>query len=174
MIVVLDTKCLVRWAKVDDTTNLDRAKLDHLLTQVATVRGRIILPAPVIAEFLVKTDLGTTDWLAALERKASILVAPFDRRAALECALLDRAALVTGDKRGGRPEPWQRIKIDRQIAAIARVAGATTLVTDDAGLTTTARTVGLAVVSLAKLELPESARQGRLDLVAGEAKLPAN
>ncbi len=120
--MVLDTKCLVRWAKVDDTTSMDRAKLDHLLAQVASARGRIILPAPVVAEFLVKTDLATTDWLAALERKASIVVAPFDRRCALECALLDRAALATGDKRGGRLEPWQRIKIDRQIAAVARVA----------------------------------------------------
>lgn len=164
MIVVLDTKCLIRWAKADGHGSLDRARLDHLLSSIAAARGRVILPAPVVAEFLVKSDVGTVDWLTALERKSSIVVAPFDRRAALECALLDRAALASGDKKGGREDPWQRIKVDRQITAIARVVGATSMVTDDVGLAVTARTVGIQVRGLSDLDLPDSARQEKLDL----------
>jgi len=164
MIVVLDTKCLISWARTDDPDNLDRDRLDHLFANISAAKGRVVLPAPVVAEFLVHSDLGTSDWLVALERKSSIVVAPFDRRAALECALIDRAALASGNKRGGRKEAWQRIKIDRQIVAIARVAGAVSIVTDDAGLTTTARSVGLQVQSLSELDLPDSARQSKLDL----------
>jgi predicted nucleic acid-binding protein len=164
LIIVLDTKCLVRWASTDDPGNLDRARLDHLLATVAKARGRIVLPTPVIAEFLVRTDDATADWLVALEKKAAIVVQPFDRKAALECALIDRTAIAKGDKRGGRTDTYQRIKVDRQIVAIARAVSAHTLVTDDAGMTTSAHAVGLRVLSMADLETPDAARQQHLDL----------
>jgi hypothetical protein len=78
-----------------------------MLLDVASLKGRVILPTPVIAEFLVRTDEATTYWLVALETKSSTLVAASDRRDALESALIERGALARGDKRGGRKDPYQ-------------------------------------------------------------------
>jgi hypothetical protein len=98
-----------------------------------------------------------------LERKRALVVAPFDRRSAFECALLDKAALGAGDKRGGRKEHWQRIKVDRQIVAVAKANNASILITDDGGLRSTALAVGLLVYGVSELELPDGAKQGKLD-----------
>ena len=97
-----------------------------------------------------------------LDRKRSIVVAPFDRRAAFECSFLDKAAIGQGDKRGGRHEAWQRIKVDRQIVAVARVNGATLIVANDAGLRATATAAGMTARRVDELELPDSARQQSL------------
>lgn len=158
MIVAIDTNCLVAWAPTR-SGKPDRLRLDHLLSQVAAVGGRIIIPAPVFAEFLVGIDDSAADWLDSLDRRKAIYVAPFDKRAAFECSLLDKAALGLGDKRGGRTDAWQHIKIDRQIVAIARVQQATMLVSNDDGLRSTATTAGLTARRIGELELPESDRQ---------------
>lgn len=163
MIVALDTKCLVRWAQ-EESENLDAARLDALLGEVSALKGRVILPTPVLAEFFVRVNEATADWLTSLQKKPSVIVAPFDLRAAVECGLLDAAAHAKGDKRGGRSDPYQRIKVDRQIVAIAKTNGAELLVTDDKGLGITARAAGIQVKQLSTLPLPPDAAQRKLDL----------
>lgn len=167
MIVALDANCLVAWASRGASSQLDRARLDYLLSQVAAAGGKVIIPAPAFAEFLVGIDEAAAEWINVLDRKRSILIAPFDRRAAFECSLLDKAAIGMGDKRGGRKEPWQHIKVDRQIVAIARVNQAGTMIANDAGLRATAMAAGLRSMRVSELELPDSARQQSL-LVDGE------
>ena len=167
MIVALDANCLVAWASTTAAGKLDRARLDHLLGQVAAVGGKVIIPAPAFAEFLVGIDEAAAEWLNVLERKRSILVAPFDKRAAFECSLLDKAAIGQGDKRGGRKDEWQRIKVDRQIVAVARVNQATMMIAEDGGLRSTATTAGLQARRIGDLEIPDSARQH--DLPYGDA-----
>ncbi len=143
-----------------------RLRLDHLLVTVSAVGGRIVIAMPSLAEFLVKAHTASSEWLAGLERKKGILIAPFDRRAAVDCSLLDRAALGSGDKKGGRKDSWQAVKIDRQIVAIARVNQATHLVTDDEGLRSTALSVGLVVWRVAELDVPPSSLQQQLPYTA--------
>jgi predicted nucleic acid-binding protein len=172
MIVVLDTKCLVCWSRKDDE-NMDAARLDGLLAEVTAARGRIVLPTPVVAEFLVRTDEATAEWLHLLNRKPSIQVAAFDLRSAVECALLDAAAIAKGDKRGGRKDPYQQIKVDRQIVAIAKTNNASVVVTDDRGLTTTCRAAGIEVRPISELALPAEAAQRKLAF-HGDDQRPAN
>lgn len=100
MIVALDANCLVSWASRSESDALDRARLDHLLVQVAAAGGKVVIPAPAFAEFLVGIDEAASEWINVLDRKRSIVVAPFDRRAAFECSLLDKAAIGQGDKPG--------------------------------------------------------------------------
>lgn len=169
MIVALDARILVVWARGAQLGSLDFERLEHLLEVAVGAGGRVVLPMPVIAEFLVRTDEATAAWLSGLERKRGVLAAPFDRRAAVDCALLDAAAINKGDKRGGRKEPWQRIKVDRQIVAIAKSVGASLIVTNDAGLSTTAQAAGIEARRLEDLDLPASARQGRLPFDPGAA-----
>jgi hypothetical protein len=177
LIVALDANCLITWS-ASKGDSLDRSRLEHLLAQVGAAGGKIIIPTQSLAEFLVRTDAASSDWLAGLERKRSIYVAPFDRRAAFECALMDRAALGNGDKKHGRKDPWQRIKIDRQIVGVARAHRATSIITNDEGLRSEALTVGLLVQRVSELELPSSALQIKLDLghpdtgAAGELSSP--
>jgi hypothetical protein len=155
---------LIKWSS-PKTDPLDRARLELMLDVISKAGGKVVIPTPCLAEFLVATDEATSEWLQTLERKRAVVVASFDRRAAFECSLLDRAAIGKGDKKGGRVEPWQKIKIDRQIVGVARANNATTLVTDDEGLRSTALAAGLTVLRLRELDVPESARQGKLELL---------
>jgi hypothetical protein len=79
---------------------------------------------------------------------------PFDTIAAVEAALMTRAALSTGDKRGGLGAPWAKVKFDRQIVAIAKVARATMIYSDDADVRTLAAAENIPVIGLAELPLP--------------------
>jgi hypothetical protein len=97
-------------------------------------------------------------------------MAPFDRAAAFECAQIDRAALGTGDKKDSSTEYWQKIKIDRQIVAIGKAFGATLVISADGDVRSNALRVGMAAKVIRDLELPESARQRKLELVPPKAK----
>lgn len=164
MIVVLDARCLVRWTATDADERHHRTRLEYLLECVTRDRGRIVLPTPVVAELLVRTAQATQEWLSAMERKSAVVIAPFDMRAAVETAALDASAFTAGKKRGARKDPWQQVKVDRQIIGIALARRATLLVTDDGGMRTTAQESGLQVAGLEDLPLPDSARQGQLPL----------
>ena len=164
MIVALDTRCLVVWATQTEEEKLNRSRLDHLVDRVAGANGKIIIPAPALAEYLVGIDESAAEWINTLDRKKSIFIAPFDRRAAFECSLLDKAAINKGNKKAGRDEPWQKIKVDRQIVAIARVHQVSLLVTNDVGLRATATVAGMTPMRIGELDLPQSALQVPLPL----------
>lgn len=161
--IILDTNSLVRVLTVDQEHD-DAARFRGLLARAKSGGIQIGIPAPVFAEFLVRTDESTSDMLTAFERKQAVRVLPFDKRAAHECALLDRAALATGSKRHGAKDAWQKVKIDRQIVAIARVHNAQILLSDDGDLASSALRVGLAVQSIGDLPIPDDALQRPLDL----------
>lgn len=61
---------------------------------------------------------------------------------------------------------WAKLKYDRQIIAIALVAGATVIYSDDKGLRTIAMRHGIKVIGLADLDLPAEDAQGNLELTA--------
>lgn len=165
--IVLDTRALVKLTTLEPKEDDDALRLRGLLQQAADAGLAIGVPAPVYAEFLVRADDATTDMLAAFEKKALLRILPFDKRAAHECALLDRVALSAGDKKGGnKAAPWQKVKIDRQIIAIARVHAAKEIITDDGDLTTLANRVGLSVRGVEALPIPEPDRQHDLPLPA--------
>lgn len=163
MIVAIDCNCLVRWSKPDSHQD-DAARLDFLLTTVAKANGKIVIPMPAFAEYLTGTNEATAGWVSGLDRKKSVQLAPFDRRSAFACATMDRAAIGSGDKKGGRNDSWQLIKIDRQIIAIASVNNAELLVSDDGGLVSTALIAGMQAKKISELPLPDSAKQNSLKL----------
>lgn len=157
----------------------DRARIDYLLASVEKAKSKIIVPMPALAEFLVGAELAGVDVVNKMDRKAHILMAPFDRASAFECAQLDRAALgggVVGQKgKNGQKDPsakkdgvnehWQKIKVDRQIVAIAKAHGAQLIISADVGVRSNALRVGIQTLTIGELELPESARQAKLELV---------
>jgi predicted nucleic acid-binding protein len=118
----------------------------------------LIVPTPVLAELLVKAENDAPQLLEQLQGQARLRVRPFDERAAVELAMMTREALSVGDKRGGSQQPWQKVKFDRQIVAIARVAEATHIYADDVDLANFARSLGIEAVSTWDLAIPEETK----------------
>ena len=131
-----------------------RERIAGLLTNMSA-NDTLIVPTPVLAELLVKAGEGGPALLQQLQGQARIRVSPFDQRAAVELALMTREALNSGSKRGSSDQPWQKVKFDRQIISIARVAGAKRIYADDGGLTAFARQVGMDAISTWELPIPE-------------------
>lgn len=169
--IAVDANFLV--AHADPSTSADdRARIDHLFAQAEKTRSIVIIPMPALAEFLVGAEVAGLEVLDRLERRTFVQAVPFDRAAAFECALIDRAALGgSKDKKDGTDLPWQKIKVDRQVVAIAKAKGAQMIISADGGVRNNALRIGMTAVSLQELELPESARQIKLELVT-PAKTP--
>ncbi|MFM0327714.1 PIN domain-containing protein [Caballeronia glebae] len=162
--VLVDANFLVMLVS-NDVSDDDRARIDHFLFNAEKSKARIVVPMPAVAEYLVGANTAAIESFNKLERKAHIFVAPFDRAAAFECALLDRAALGAGNKKDEVAAPWQKIKVDRQIIAIGKAQGATIVISRDDGVRKNALRVGISAMTVSELELPASAKQARLNLV---------
>jgi hypothetical protein len=109
----------------------------------------------VLSEFLT---FASADYLTAIHESANFEIAPFDRRAAIEASVALRRAIKSGQgKKLGLEGNWQKIKIDRQVVAVAKVYGAETVYTTDNQMLALAIDSGLQAFHVADLALPPSA-----------------
>lgn len=139
----------------------------HLLERLEKARGKLFIPMPALAEYLVRAEAASLPLLEHLEKKVFVEPADFDRAAAFECAQMDAAALGRGDKKDGARESWQKVKIDRQIVAIAKARGAGLIVTTDSNVRNNASRIGMSAMSPSELSFPPDLVQGRLPLKKG-------
>lgn len=163
MIVAVDTSALALMINPaadppqDPQTGqlVDRARerIQHFIATLTT-SDTLIVPTPVLAELLVRAEDGGPGLLAAMAGLARLKVRPFGERAAVETAFMTREALASGDKKSGSLEPYQKVKFDRQIIAIARVEGAARIYADDRPLASFARRLNMDVFSTWDLPLP--------------------
>lgn len=160
--IVIDANVLIAWS-AKKTPDLVRARLQHMLETAAKEKERILIPTPALAEFLVRTDDATTEWLAELEKKSAVDVCSFDRKAAFECAFIERGAHKAGDKKHGADTAYQKVKFDRQIVAIAKSRNAGLVVSDDDSLRRVALSVGLKVLKIEELPVSASALQTEIN-----------
>lgn len=123
--------------------------------------ARVIVPAPALAEVLVVPGTDGAELLKVIEKQAVFQIEPFRAADAVEAAASTRAALDRGDKKSGAGAPWQCIKTDRQIVAVAKRCGVEKLYSNDAGMRKVAD--DLPIVSVWQLPVP-----------AEEPKLPFN
>ncbi len=130
-----------------------RARLQHLVTELEASRARIVVPAPALAEFLVVAGDRGPDYIRVIDRQAVFRIEPFDTAAAIEAAASTRMALSRGDKKAGATGPWQCVKVDRQIVAVARLRGVTEIYSNDSDMRKMAS--GLKVVSVWELPAPQ-------------------
>lgn len=147
-----------------ETIELGRERVEGLVQRLQKDGERIILPTPVIAELLTVSGPEGLQYLETITKSKVFEIGAFDLRAALELSLMNRSALAVGDKKGGIASPWQKVKFDRQIVAICKVYGVSVLYTDDAPLARIAAQVGLKTAGIHELEVPDEARQGKLQL----------
>lgn len=111
-------------ADKQDPAGRARDRLTFLFEKLDNERTSIVLPTPVLTELLALARSDVSATLAILNGLARIRIEGFGQRAAIECAEMLRR-MVRGS--GAR----SKIKFDHQIVAIAKVAGATVVYSDD-------------------------------------------
>jgi len=131
-----------------------RERFEFLEQEIQRSGETILIPAPALAEVLVGLEDDSPAVIERLSRSSRFKIAEFDKLAAVELAAMTREAIRAGDKKEGSASPWQKVKIDRQIIAIARSRGATTIYSDDEGLGKFASNVGIQVVQTWSMPLP--------------------
>lgn len=148
--------------------DLARERLQGLVERLQKDRQVVVIPTPVVAEILSVIGPTSADYLQVINRSRVFSVRAFDEVAAIELAFLNRDVFARLDKKS-RLAPHQKVKIDRQILAICKASGCDTIYTDDKGLITRVEMCGIKAVRICDLAIPESARQGKLDLEQHEA-----
>lgn len=148
----------------DKTTGMPVARcqerVEHLVQTLAKSGTKIILPTPVIAEVLVGIGAATSQYLELTRRQSVFRIVDFDERAAIECSVM-MSEHWAGRLKDLRPEiSKHRIKFDLQIVAIARVAGAREILSDDADVKSVAKITRMACRGIADLPLPPEPDQG--------------
>ena len=133
---------------------IDRAadRVNYLRDQLQDAGIRIIIPAPVLSEFLTFAD---PEYLVTITQSVRFDIAPFDTRAAAEAAVALRRAMKSGQgKKLGLTSSWQKIKVDRQIVAIGKIHKVTMVYSTDADVLALAKESGLEAMHVADLPLP--------------------
>jgi nicotinamidase-related amidase len=172
--VVIDATNLLLMLRPDtpvpagpDGVPIEKAKerIEYLVQQLSKEQIKVIIPTPALSEALVRAGASASQQIVEHLQKYSVFrIEPFDSRAAIEVAAMTRDALKAGKKRGDSSATWAKVKYDRQIVAIAKVAGATTIYSDDKHLAALARAAKIEVVLLADLPLPPEDAQLTLEL----------
>lgn len=139
-----------------------RARIDFLLQTLSANKTRVIVPTPVMAEYIVGGGLDKEKRVSKITNAKGFVVESFDLRAAIECALIEDADTATG--RLLDPNMTKaKIKFDRQIIAIAISRRASTIYTGDLKLAHRARQCSLSAVLTWELPLPPEPPQQTLD-----------
>ncbi|WP_315825997.1 MULTISPECIES: type II toxin-antitoxin system VapC family toxin [unclassified Bradyrhizobium] len=181
--VVIDSTNLLLMLRPDtrvprgaDGKPIDRAKerIDYLVARLNKAKSKIIIPTPALGEALVRAGAAASQQIVdELQKYAVFSIEPFDTRAALEVAAMSRTALANGNKKANSTAPWQKVKFDRQIVAIAKVHGATEIYSDDSDIAALGAHAKIKVIRLADLPLPPEKDQLVLQLEPATAGVEA-
>lgn len=135
-------------------------RLELLIQDWEEDNETVLIPAPVLSEFLILADKDGPTYLNDLDANPHFIVGNFDQRAAIELAVMSLAVMSTSEKkanrRGDAEGTWAKIVFDRQIVAIAKAHGVTTIYSDDEGLAKFAKKQSITVIKTSELPLPHA------------------
>jgi len=137
-------------AREGSDPSMARDRAAFLIETLSKQRATIIIPTPVLTEILVRSGSDVNALIEMIDSMSHVEIAPFGRRAAIECGLMMRSRWRSGKKKG-LGQSWPKAKFDHQIVAIARTHDADVLYSDDAGVTRLAGEMNI----LGIWELPE-------------------
>lgn len=144
-------------------------RIEKLLEDLDNESERLILPTPVLSEFLILAAADATAYLERLAGMKNILIRPFDEIAAVELAAVEVEDRARGDKKGGSTNIWAKIRFDRQIVAIAKTNGAKRIYSDDEDVMKFAVRQDIVVVRTWELPIP-AAKQINIPYEARETE----
>ena len=134
-------------------------RVDYLIDTLQRDSQTIVVPTPALAEVLVYAQEGAPERLRIMNASKHFRVTPFDERAAVEFAAVQAARGAS--KKAGVSR--SKVKFDDQIVAIAAVAGATIIYSDDPDIKRLAAG-RMEVKGIADLPLPPENAQTLLPL----------
>jgi predicted nucleic acid-binding protein len=136
-----------------------KERVDNLIETLQRDGEPIVVPTPALAEVLVHAQEGAPERLRIMSTSKHFRIAPFDERAAVEFAAV-QASRSSSSK---TTTPRIKAKFDDQIVAIAAVAGATVIYSDDPDIKRLAAG-RMEVKGIADLPLPPEHSQTQLPL----------
>jgi hypothetical protein len=142
---------------------IDRAKarIEFLVQTLSEANGKILIPTPALSEFLTMPEAEA--YLPDLENSDVFEIVPFDTPAAIENAAQTRKAIAEGDMKSGALGPRQKVKVDRQIVAIAKFHQVDCIYSDDADVVKLGQAAKVPVLGIESLSVPPE-EPGRLPL----------
>ena len=146
-----------------------RDRIEHLKETLTAQKCKILIPTPVLSEFLVGAGAAIDGYMDTLHSDFCFEVVPFSELAAIEAAIVTyQASHIRKDKKDGVDADWQKVKVDRQIVAIAKIHEVDFIYTTDKHILRHAEVCEIPAVHLADLPLPPETLRG--DLQFEEAK----
>lgn len=86
-----------------------KSKIEHLVSELEGKGETVIIPTPVLSEYLIKAENAGEQRLEVMQDKRSLKVVGFGKRAAIVLAELNRASINrSGDKKGGIDAAWKK------------------------------------------------------------------
>ena len=160
-LVALTTKCETSYTP--DVVE----KLEHLQDMLSAKNVMVVIPAPVIAEYLAYHSEAE---LESVLDSPHVMVLPFDQCAAEMAAEIEKKLKSNGVVKAlSSPLNSKQVaKIDRQVLAICMTNGVSSLITDDKGLLSMCNCLGFSAQSFRTLALPEERKQMKLGLAQAE------
>jgi hypothetical protein len=76
-----------------------RERIEQLITDLDAEDERIVIPTPVLCEFLILADREGPLYLEKIQGAKTLLLKPFDERAAIELAGMELSARSKGGKK---------------------------------------------------------------------------
>lgn len=144
-------------------------RVDYLQERLSEEKSKVLIPTPALSEFLVNAGSALEKYVDHISNEALFAVVPFSEMAAIEAAVATyhakqhRKTLDDAEKAA-----WQRVKIDIQILAIAKVSNADVIYTTDKGVITQAEMMTVPAIHLADLPLPPENPQQTIEFRGGE------
>jgi hypothetical protein len=136
------------------TVDRIQERIDYLVQTISQRRGKIVIAAPSLAEFLLLAEEKYADYLTIIRRKSVFEVAGFDDPEAVELA---EHWKKHGDRKKLKPntsDTWAKMKYDRQIVAIAVTRRIECIYSTDKDLHRFAEQLNIKSCDIADLPLP--------------------
>ena len=127
-----------------------RERVANLVAKMDVLNDVIGVPAPAMAEVLVRAGNGRAQYVSVLSNTWKFQILPFDSRSAIEASEL--IAKVKSNK-----EPWAtwaKVKFDIQIVSIAKAESASVIYADDKDIENFAKRLKIPVIRICDLPVP--------------------
>jgi len=175
-VVLFDTNFILAFFNEIKDPIIDKASRDPieyidqrvvaLVERLQKEQNTIGIPTPALAEYGIRSGRSTQEIFKIISQSPRIEVLPFDQKAALECAIMARAGYEKKNKRyDANPNAvYQKLKIDRQIVAIAKACCVTDVYSHDSDVRILCGYHGIPCHNFLDLPIPDSARQMELPI----------
>jgi predicted nucleic acid-binding protein len=157
--IIFDASYLVVFLNKDPAPAMDRQgnpvtrfkeRVEYLASSINASGEQIGIPTPALAEVLVRSGKGRSQFVSILSDRMRFQLVSFDARAAIEAAEL--IALIKS-----KQETWgthAKVKFDIQIVATAKAEDATIIYSDDQDIERFAKRLKIPVKRICDLDLP--------------------